>query len=625
MAIGVGYQSGSDELMRRSCRSPRVIGTVPLLLLSLGLLPSGARAEPARPVHTYELQPNIAARIGADGQIVVVLVRGDEELPLLRVEPPVEAVRQRGGPATVFAGAFSECDPGGRRGVAPDADDDADGLADEDPVDGRDNDGDGRIDEDFAAVSDTMVVVDVQNNGQRFHLETYHWGYSHLSPTILMDCRAGGADLFSAVPAGRPEDTPDGGSLTLRAAGGGWREVVDWTWRPHAGAARPGERTAPLYVCAVTLPATTGDRLWLGVTRLDRSRIIMSEHDGGSGGPREPLADHSLEQEATLPAVLNLPLDRQGSALALSVASTELQLRWNLAAAHAVHEGARERQGERVPWVVPPLCALCQHPDPPIARLLPSEAGWSLELEVGARGNGLIDPSRCALAGRPLGCPFMVTWRRTGSTRAEEMLPPFLELPGFIHHGESGQLILHFLDLPDGPPAQGAPLKGWLLSGRPWSATLQIPAGTGCVGTETDGDADQATRDGEGASGRRGVMLSPDLLTSFPNPFSDRTRLHYRVPALVGEGFDPASNLPAGLDAATPMPYRSSSPLVSLKVYRVNGQEVASLQEASLGPGEYQVSWDGCEADGRPVASGTYFCKLQIEDWCVTKRLVYVR
>ncbi len=43
---------------------------------------------------------------------------------------------------------------GGNRYPWPDADDDADGLEDEDPLDGRDNDGDGLIDEDYAAASD---------------------------------------------------------------------------------------------------------------------------------------------------------------------------------------------------------------------------------------------------------------------------------------------------------------------------------------------------------------------------------------------------------------------------------------------------------------------------------------
>ncbi len=45
---------------------------------------------------------------------------------------------------------------GGMRLPSPNADDDGDGMIDEDPLDGRDNDGDGLIDEDFAAISSQM-------------------------------------------------------------------------------------------------------------------------------------------------------------------------------------------------------------------------------------------------------------------------------------------------------------------------------------------------------------------------------------------------------------------------------------------------------------------------------------
>ena len=45
---------------------------------------------------------------------------------------------------------------GGNRLPSPNADDDGDGLIDEDPLDGRDNDEDGLVDEDFAAISQQM-------------------------------------------------------------------------------------------------------------------------------------------------------------------------------------------------------------------------------------------------------------------------------------------------------------------------------------------------------------------------------------------------------------------------------------------------------------------------------------
>ena len=73
------------------------------------------------------------------------------------------------------------------------------------------------------------------------------------------------------------------------------------------------------------------------------------------------------------------------------------------------------------------------------------------------------------------------------------------------------------------------------------------------------------------------------------------------------------------------MPWAAGDPRVSVKIYSLNGQELVTLQSGALGPGEYQVQWDGADAFGRPVASGTYFCKLQLDDWSVTRRLVYLR
>jgi hypothetical protein len=50
----------------------------------------------------------------------------------------------------------AEGDAGGNRVPHPDADDDGDGMIDEEWLDGRDNDADGMIDEDFAAISEDM-------------------------------------------------------------------------------------------------------------------------------------------------------------------------------------------------------------------------------------------------------------------------------------------------------------------------------------------------------------------------------------------------------------------------------------------------------------------------------------
>jgi hypothetical protein len=59
--------------------------------------------------------------------------------------------------------AASEGQPSGQRFPFPDADDDQDGVIDEDWLDGRDNDQDGLIDEDFAAISNQMFFCEYRD------------------------------------------------------------------------------------------------------------------------------------------------------------------------------------------------------------------------------------------------------------------------------------------------------------------------------------------------------------------------------------------------------------------------------------------------------------------------------
>ncbi len=73
------------------------------------------------------------------------------------------------------------------------------------------------------------------------------------------------------------------------------------------------------------------------------------------------------------------------------------------------------------------------------------------------------------------------------------------------------------------------------------------------------------------------------------------------------------------------IPYQSHTPIVSLKVYTVAGHEVVTLFDGICAIGTYETTWSGNDRGGRPVAVGTYFCKLQIENWSVTKRVVLLR
>ena len=83
-----------------------------------------------------------------------------------------------------------------------------------------------------------------------------------------------------------------------------------------------------------------------------------------------------------------------------------------------------------------------------------------------------------------------------------------------------------------------------------------------------------------------GVFEAPaafDLAGNFPNPFNPKTSISF---SLRNEGH------------------------AELEILDVRGRRVALLMNETLGAGHHQVSWDGSDDAGEPMASGVYFARL---------------
>jgi hypothetical protein len=83
------------------------------------------------------------------------------------------------------------------------------------------------------------------------------------------------------------------------------------------------------------------------------------------------------------------------------------------------------------------------------------------------------------------------------------------------------------------------------------------------------------------------------LAQNYPNPFNPSTHIRFRIPV---------------------------NNWVSLKVFNIFGQEIATLVNQSLTAGEHSVEW---EAIGFP--SGIYFCRLQSGSFIGTKKITLLR
>ena len=92
--------------------------------------------------------------------------------------------------------------------------------------------------------------------------------------------------------------------------------------------------------------------------------------------------------------------------------------------------------------------------------------------------------------------------------------------------------------------------------------------------------------------------MSYVLHPSQPNPFNPRTEIRYELPA------------------AGP---------VKLTVYDVTGRELRVLVDATKDAGVHAASWDGTDSDGKALASGVYFYRLQVADFTQTRRMTLVK
>lgn len=101
--------------------------------------------------------------------------------------------------------------------------------------------------------------------------------------------------------------------------------------------------------------------------------------------------------------------------------------------------------------------------------------------------------------------------------------------------------------------------------------------------------------------------LSPpnefSLSQNYPNPFNPTTTIRFKV---------------EGQRLKVPLP-------TTLKIYNVLGQLVRTLVDDEKLSGSYEVIWDGKDGQGKEVASGIYFCKLEVGNKNRTKKMVLMK
>lgn len=106
----------------------------------------------------------------------------------------------------------------------------------------------------------------------------------------------------------------------------------------------------------------------------------------------------------------------------------------------------------------------------------------------------------------------------------------------------------------------------------------------------------QVTRGGE--KGLAGIPQAVELLQNYPNPFNPSTMIRFGLP---------------------------SENDVTLKIYNLMGQEVRTLFSGRMKAGQNEVLWDGRNAAGQQVSSGTYIYRLQVGQEIISRRMNFIK
>jgi flagellar hook assembly protein FlgD len=142
------------------------------------------------------------------------------------------------------------------------------------------------------------------------------------------------------------------------------------------------------------------------------------------------------------------------------------------------------------------------------------------------------------------------------------------------------------------------------------STSVTSVAGQTFVGTSTNGSSATAS----------GFLVNPSL--TFPVTVVSDKHTDNRLPAV------------SELDQNYPNPFNPTTRIhfalsrmseVHLAVYDVLGHRVVALLDAVRPAGYHSVEWNGRDAFGKPVNSGTYFYRLEAGEFKQTRKLLLLK
>ena len=131
--------------------------------------------------------------------------------------------------------------------------------------------------------------------------------------------------------------------------------------------------------------------------------------------------------------------------------------------------------------------------------------------------------------------------------------------------------------------------------------------------------------------------VSDDVTISPHHPLAhypyDQKKVNLGVPSGISEVFGP---VPSGykVSDAYPNPFNPETTVrfslpwaadIRVTVYNEQGQKVATLANERLGPGNFDITWDGTDDSGAAVASGVYLYRIEAPDLRLNKKVTLLK
>lgn len=124
-----------------------------------------------------------------------------------------------------------------------------------------------------------------------------------------------------------------------------------------------------------------------------------------------------------------------------------------------------------------------------------------------------------------------------------------------------------------------------------------------------------------GVSSQNFILMLDDLMVTNLGGV-----VHNESNPTITESVTLKANYPNPFNPETTISFDLKSPgEVNLDVFNLKGQKVATLVQGNVPSGSHNVVWNGTDSNGKAVASGVYFYKLQSGTYTLSKKMVLMK